>query len=71
MPNVFIEPMPKGETPITPTGYQLEFPDKNEVYGPFDTQEEAIQTARSMGHKPLVARVRKTDKGKPDHWREA
>lgn len=35
------------------------------------TQESPIEAAKSMGHKPLVARVRATDKGNPDHWRTA
>lgn len=44
-----------------------------EVVGRKNTQKEAIGTARKKfpEHKPLVGRVRKTDKGKPDKWRPA
>ena len=71
MPNVFVEPLPKGDQPATPTSYQLEFSDSDKTHGPYGTQEEAIKAARDLGHKPLVARVRRTDKGSPDHWRAA
>lgn len=71
MPNVFIEPMPKGDTPATPTGYQIEFEGGQKAVGPFKTQKEAIDEAKRLGHKPLVARVRHTDKGNRDHWRSA
>lgn len=71
MPNVFVEPRPKGGgRPIQ--DYVLEFEggkrvtDKN-----YSTQEDAIKDAKALGHKPLVARVRVTDKGNPDHWRSA
>jgi hypothetical protein len=37
----------------------------------YKTQAEAIAAAKALGHKPLVSRVRHTDKGKPDQWREA
>jgi hypothetical protein len=71
MPNVFIEPLPKGDTPTTPNEYQIEFQDGRKAAGPFKTQKEAIDEAKRLGHKPLVARVRKTDKGNADHWRSA
>ncbi|WP_269447477.1 hypothetical protein [Caballeronia udeis] len=35
------------------------------------TQEQAIKDAKSLGHKPLVARVGVTNKRDPDHWRPA
>jgi hypothetical protein len=35
------------------------------------TQEAAIKAAKSLGHSPLVGRVRDTSKGNPDHWRSA
>lgn len=71
MSNVFIEPMPKGDSPATPTHYQIEFADGSPDVGPFSTQQTAIDEAKKQGHKPLVARVRKTSKGNPDHWRSA
>ncbi|HEV7816346.1 MAG TPA: DUF2188 domain-containing protein [Janthinobacterium sp.] len=69
MPNIFVEPLPKGDFPAKPHAFQLEFAGSGLTYGPYETQEEAIKAARKMGHKPLVARVRKTDKAIPDHWR--
>ncbi len=35
----------------------------------YPTQAEAISAAKIRGHQPLVARVRNTDKGNPDHCR--
>lgn len=71
MPNVFVEPMAKGDTPDTPTHYQIEFADGAKSLGPFATQKQAVAEAKRLGHKPLVARVRKTSKGNADHWRSA
>lgn len=71
MPNAFIEPMPKGGTPSTPDHYQIEFSDGSKSLGPFSTQKEAVDKAKRLGHKPLVARVRHTSKGNADHWRSA
>lgn len=71
MPNVFVEPMPKGDTPATPTHYQIEFADGAKPLGPFATQKGAVDEAKRLGHKPLVARVRHTNKGNADHWRSA
>ena len=65
MPNVYVEPSPNG-------GYQIEFADSTPTIGSFKTQEEAIDKAKAMGHKPLVARVRHLNNKKiPDHWRAA
>lgn len=65
MPNVFVEPTSTG-------GYQVEFDGPQKPLGPFSTQAEAIQKAKDLGHKPVVARVRHlNDKKKPDHWRAA
>lgn len=69
MSNVYIEPIPKGGEAIT--GYQIEFDDHSKPLGAYATQEEAITASKKLGHKPLVARVRKTNKGNPDHWRSA
>jgi len=63
--------MPKGDSPATPTHYQIEFADGSTSVGPFPTQQAAVDEAKKRGHKPLVARVRKTSKGIPDHWRSA
>jgi hypothetical protein len=70
MPNVYVEPRPKGR----PEGsaiedYVLEFAGGQHVGGPFKTQAEAAAHAKKLGHHPLCARVRHTDKGNPDHWR--
>lgn len=67
MSNVYIEPMPKGDGAIT--GYQIEFDNQSKPLGSFVTQADAIAAAKRMGHKPLIARVRRTNKGIPDHWR--
>jgi hypothetical protein len=69
MSNVYIEPIPKGDGAIT--GYQIEFDDRGKPLGAYATQAEAIAGAIRLGHKPLVARVRRTNKGIPDHWRSA
>lgn len=65
MSNVYIEPTSSGK-------YQIEFADRTPTIGPFNTQKEAIEKAKKMGHHPLVARVRHlNDKKIPDHWRSA
>ncbi|CAH0445915.1 hypothetical protein LMG9673_04726 [Ralstonia pseudosolanacearum] len=71
MPNVYVEPLPKGHHgPIQ--SYALEYEDHKSVTGKnYSTQESAVNDARSLGHKPLIARVRVTNKGNPDHWRSA
>jgi len=69
MANVFIEPMPKSDDPIT--GYQIEFDDHSKPLGTYATQADAIAAAKKLGHHPLIARVRRTNKGIPDHWRSA
>jgi hypothetical protein len=67
MANAFIEPLPRGDGPIT--SYQIEFADGKSSMGPYGTQADAIAAAKQMGHHPLIARVRRTNKGIPDHWR--
>jgi hypothetical protein len=70
MSNVYVEPMPKAsEGPIT--GYQIELDDRSKPLGIYTTQADAIAAAKRLGHHPLVARVRRTNKGIPDHWRSA
>ncbi len=73
MPNVFVEPVPKGRPEGTAiTHYVLEHGHGARVDQiNYRTQDEAIQAARRQGHQPLMARVRYTDKGNPDHWRAA
>jgi hypothetical protein len=73
MANVYVEPEPKGRPEGTPiTHYVLEYAHGVRVtYNNYGTQAEAVSEAKALGHKPLVARVRHTDKGNPDHWREA
>ena len=73
MANVYVEPEPKSRPEGTAiTHYVLEYAhgarvtDKN-----YPTQTEAVTAAKGLGHHPLIARVRSTDKGNPDHWRSA
>ena len=70
MPNVYVEPRPKGRPEGAPIeDYVLELAGGQHVAGPFRTQEAAAAHARQLGHHPLCARVRNTNKGIPDHWR--
>jgi hypothetical protein len=73
MPNVYVEPRPKGRPEGTAiTDYVLEFAGDRPVDGKvYQTQAAAIDAAKALGHEPLVSRVRHTDKGKPDQWRKA
>jgi hypothetical protein len=69
MPNVYVEPRPKGSDPIT--HYVVEDHADSVIGGPFQTQTQGIDWAKAQGHSPHVARVRHlNDKKKPDHWRE-
>ena len=70
MPNVYVEPRPKGRPEGTPIAdYVLEFAGGDQLGPPFRTQEAAAAYAKQQGHHPLCARVRNTVKGNPDHWR--
>jgi len=73
MPNVFVEPEPKGHPEGSHiTHYVLEHAHGARVTDTnYKTQADAIQDAKKLGHRPLVARVRNTDKGNQGHWREA
>ncbi len=73
MANVYIEPRPKGRPEGTPIeDYVVEFAQGALMtQQAFTTQATAIEAARRAGHQPLVARVRNTNKGNPDHWRAA
>jgi hypothetical protein len=72
MAKVYIEPRPKGR----PEGSAIDdyaVEDRaDSVLATHKTQREAVDWAKAQGHMPImVARVRNTDKGRPDHWREA
>jgi hypothetical protein len=73
MPNVYVEPQPKGRPEGTAiTHYILEYPHGARVTATdYKTQTEAVSDAKRLGHRPLIARVRNTNKGNPDHWRDA
>ncbi len=73
MSNVFVEPEPKGRPEGTPiTHYVLEYSHGARVTDiPYPTQAAAVEAAMKLGHHPLIARVRNTNKGNPDHWRSA
>lgn len=73
MANVYVEPEPKGRPEGSAiTHYVLEFAHGARVnYTDYKLQSDAVSEAKRLGHQPLVARVRNTDKGNPDHWREA
>jgi hypothetical protein len=73
MANVYVEPQPKGRPEGTPiTHYVLEYAHGVRVTGTdYKTQADAVSDAKKLGHQPLTARVRHTDKGNPDHWRHA
>jgi hypothetical protein len=72
MANVYVEPQPKGRSEGTAiTHYVLEYSHGAQVTNTdYKTQAEAVSDAKKLGHRPLIARVRNTDKGNPDHWRE-
>ncbi|WP_083214391.1 hypothetical protein [Burkholderia stabilis] len=73
MANVYVEPCPKGRSEGSSiTHYVLEYAHGASVDSVnHHTQASAIQAAKRLGHNPLVARVRNTNKGNPDHWRAA
>jgi len=71
MSNVYVEPEPKGRPGSSPiTHYVLEYQHGARVTEVnYPTQAAAIGDAKKLGHHPLIARVRNTNKGNPDHWR--
>ena len=73
MANVYVEPKPKARSETEAiTHYVLEYAGDSRVTNTdYPTQKEAIDAAKKAGHHPLVARVRVTNKGNPDHWRSA
>jgi hypothetical protein len=70
MPNVYVEPEPKGRPEGSPvTHFVLEYEHGVRVTSSnYRMQQAAIAEAKRRGHQPLVARVRNTSKGNPDHW---
>jgi hypothetical protein len=73
MANVYVEPEPKGRPDGSPIShYVLEYAHGARVTNTnYQTQAAAITEAKNLGHQPLIARVRNTNKGIPDHWRAA
>jgi hypothetical protein len=73
MANVFVEPEPRGRPEGSAiTHYVVEYAHgARPTNVDYATQAEAVAAARQHGHSPLVARVRNTNKGNPDHWRAA
>jgi hypothetical protein len=73
VPSVYAEPVPRGR----PEGaavlyYVLEYAGGDRVtFDNYATRDEAVDAARALGHRPLVARVRNTSKRNPGHWQEA
>jgi len=72
MPNVYVEPRPKGRKEGEHVEDYVVEDHKDHVLFTAKTQHEAIAWAKKEGHHPLVARVRhENNKTKPDHWRSA
>ena len=75
MTNVYVEPRPKGRPEGTAIAdYVLEHANDAPVAGSktsYVKQQDAIDDAKRLGYQPLVAHVRNTSKGNPDHWRKA
>jgi len=73
MANVYVEPEPKGRPEGSAiTHYVLEYAHGARVTPTdYKTQADAVAAAKQQGHQPLIARVRNTSKGNPDHWRSA
>jgi hypothetical protein len=70
--NVYVEPRPKAREEHAPINhYVLYQNDQRVTWDDYKTQADAVADAKRLGHQPLVARVRVTDKGKPDQWRHA
>ena len=71
MANVYVEARPKAREGGRIDDYVVE-DHADHALASRKTQGEAIEWAKSQGHRPLVARVRHlNDKKIPDHWREA
>lgn len=69
---VFIEPKPKARQESEAIShYEIERDGGTSVDNKkYKTQKEAHESVKAQGYHPvLCARVRVTDKGNPDHWR--
>ncbi|MDE3183968.1 MAG: hypothetical protein KGM16_11170 [Bacteroidota bacterium] len=69
---VYIEPKPKARLENESINhYEIEKDGGSSVDNrQYKTQKEANESAKRQGHNPILcARVRVTDKGRPDHWR--
>jgi len=66
--DVYIEPLPRGQWgPID--GYSLEFADGSKfTHDIFRSELLAISEVILRGYKPLLAKVRVTDKQSTAHW---
>lgn len=72
MANVYIEPKPTARHEHERIDhFVIEHADGTVHSGPYQTQGAAIVAAKAAGYHPLVAHVRATNKGNPDHWRHA
>ena len=73
MANVYVEPEPRGRPEGTAIShYVLEYAHGLRVTNQnYQTQAAAVLAAKTLNHQPLIARVRNTNKGNPDHWRAA
>ena len=72
MPNVFVEPRPKGRKEGELIADYVVEDHADHVLHTAKTQAEAIDWAKKNGHTPHVARIRHlNDKKKPDQWRSA
>jgi hypothetical protein len=70
MVKVYIEPRPEGRPEGTPIDDYAVEDHASSALSIHRTQAEAINWAKAKGHSPImVARVRNTNKGNPDHWR--
>jgi hypothetical protein len=58
MPNVYIEPRPKGRPEGDPIDDYVVEDHDDHVLATFKTQREAVEWAKKNGHTPLVARIR-------------
>lgn len=69
---VYVEPKPKVRFESeTINHYEIERDGGSSVDSrQYKTQKEAYESAKKQKYNPILcARVRVTDKGRPDHWR--
>jgi hypothetical protein len=65
---IYVEPLPRGRWgPID--GYSLEYPDGTKITDEvFRSEKLAVREIKLRGYKPLLAKVRITDKRDGAHW---